>query len=246
MKKIFRSESNSCVKCTQYDRELQRANTKITTLETEIQILKMKIRNLQNPRKIAPKVAVNVPKNALVVKRTTIEQSTCRKCLLCYKQLDDHEMDKHLCLEHRKYIQCTYCLMAFLTTNDLLNHIAVHGVVLATDRKQKFYECEKCSITYSMKILLECHRMAHVMGNDPTGIPTNKKFESLAIIKTRKTNKPKNVSTTHAGPSSAPSRAYNSNLVTNLSNVLQKCEWSFTSFYFNFSNSLLFCIFIIT
>lgn len=234
LQKLFRSpaettlEPSSCVKCIQYDIELQRSNMKIKTLESEVQALKMKIQHLQNPKKSALKTIVNVPRNSVQVKKTS-EQSTYEKCLLCYKQLSNHEIDQHLCLEHRKFIQCPYCLMAFMTTNDLLNHMGAHKVALATDKKQKFYKCEKCYITFSMKILLECHRMAHVKGNDATGIRINHNFESLAIIKPEKTDKSNNLrniilpSSTRSGPSAAPAPAYG-NLVSNLKNLIQKSE----------------------
>lgn len=225
-------ESNTCVKCIQYDIELQRANMKIKTMQIEVQTLRMKIQQLQKPKKSALKTVVNASRNTSEVQKT-FAQTAYKKCVLCYKELVIPGMDQHLCLEHRKFIQCPYCLKAFITTNDLLNHMSVHKAALATDRKHKFYKCENCSITYSMKILLECHRMAHVMGNDANGIPTDHYFENLAIINPGKSNKSKNSgniivpSSSRSGfvsdPYPAAALAYD-NLVSNLKSVLQKCE----------------------
>lgn len=224
------TEPYSCVKCIEYDIQLQRANMKVKTLESEVQALKMRIQHLQKPTNSALIPVLNVSRKVLKVKKG-FKQSTYKKCILCYKQLINDEMDQHLCLEHRKFIQCPYCLMAFINTNDLLNHLIVHKAVLEDDRKKKFYKCEKCSITYSMKILLECHRMAHVMGNDANGIPIDHNFENLAIIKPKESNESENSrntivpSSTRTGFLSAPSPALAyDNLVSNLKNVLQKCE----------------------
>lgn len=209
-------EPNSCVKCTQYDIQLQRANMKVKTLESEVRTLKMRIQlMLQESAK---------------KKTKTFVQSLSEKCRLCYKQLNGQEMDQHLCIEHRKFIQCPYCLMAFITTKDLLNHISVHQLPLATDRKRKFYKCEKCSITYTMQILLECHRMAHVMGHDATGlgIPFDPIFENLAIIKPQEMNQSQNkkkiIVPNRTHTISTPAALAYDNLVSNLKNVMQKCK----------------------
>lgn len=218
-------EPNSCVKCTKYDIQLQRANTKIKSLENEVLNLKMKIERMSNESKLE--------------KAKTLKQSTCEKCRLCYKQLNNQEIDQHLCIEYRKFIQCPYCLKAFVTTKDLLKHIGVHKVPLAADRKSKFYKCQKCFITYSMQVLLDCHRMCHIKGYDSHGIPFDPIFEKLAIIMREELNQSENVkqiiapNRIHSVAAPTASLAYE-NLVSNLKNVMQKCEL-FLSFIILFS-----------
>lgn len=156
-------------------------------------------------------------------KLKTSTQSTNEKCKLCYEQLTGSEVDQHLCIEHQNFIQCPYCLMAFLTTKDFLGHISAHRLSLAADRKRKSYKCQICSITYTMQVLLECHKMSHVKGHAAHGIPFDAIFEKFAIIKPEGQNQSKSVKQYNLTSKTVPSLAY-ANLISNLKDVMQKCE----------------------
>lgn len=208
-------EPDSCVKCTKYSIQLHKSNMKVKFLENQVRALKMKIEFMMLESKKS-----NM--NASV-------QPAYQKCKLCYKKLTGREVVQHLCIEHRTYIQCPYCLSAFITTKDLLDHISAHGKLLAADRKRKFYKCEICCITYSMQILLECHKMAHVAGHIAHGIPFDAIFENFAIIKPEELDQSKNFkqtivpNQTQTTPAPVASLAY-ANLVTNLKDVMNKCK----------------------
>lgn len=215
-------EPDSCVKCVQYDIQLQKSNTKVKFLENQIRALKLKIEfMLLESKNRKPKTSI----------------PTHEKCKLCYKQLTALEIGPHLCIEHRNFIQCPYCFMAFLTTKDFLGHISAHRLPLAVDRKRKSYKCEKCSITYSMEILLECHKMSHVRGHIAHGIPFDPIFEKFAIINTDELNQSKNMkqntvpNKTHSAPAPVPSLPY-ANLISNLKDGIRKCE---KLLFFNFT-----------
>lgn len=79
--------------------------------------------------------------------------------------------------------------MKFKTLHGLLNHIGAHAAALKIDRKQKSYECQRCSTAYVMRILLDCHKMAHILGHDIDDTPIDKQIESLIIIKPDQTHR---------------------------------------------------------
>lgn len=199
------------MKCAQYDRQLQRSNTKVKFLENHIRALELKIEFM-----------------LLESKKSKLKtQPTHEKCKLCYKQLTGREVEEHLCIEHRNFIQCPYCLLAFITTKDFLSHIKAHKLSLAADRKQKSYKCHICSITYTMQTLLDCHKMSHAVGHVGYGIPFDPVFERLAIIKPEELNQSNNLKqTTEPNRThfvTAPSLPYK-NLISDLNDVKQNCK----------------------
>lgn len=123
----------------------------------------------------------------------SIENAISGKCQLCCKRLSLTEMDHHLCLEQREYLKCTYCLMTFNATKSFLNHIGVHQAALKIDRKYKFFKCQKCPVVYVMKVLLDCHKMSHIMGYDTVdGFPIDNNSDSLITIKLEELDKSEN------------------------------------------------------
>lgn len=156
-------------------------------------------------------------------------QSATGKCQLCYKTLGYNEIDRHLCIVHKPNILCNYCSMTFETTNGLLNHIGVHSAALKIDRKRKSYECQQCSIAYVMRILLDCHKMAHILGHAIDDTSIDKHIESVIIIKPDESQNDGNGIATKSSVSGAMKSLTDSAQPVVLSsrsakNVRQKCK----------------------
>lgn len=130
-----------CYKCIHLDVKMQQY--KIT-----IEVQRKKIAELQAINKQQQKIIHRLRKEKAA------KYNELKRCLVCRELFDSYEDDSHICNGDAQ-IECEYCELSFHSTSSLIEHLSIFH------NEKNFHKCEKCSIVYSMAILLEFHKKRH-------------------------------------------------------------------------------------
>lgn len=158
---------NSCQYCIHNYLQWKAAHAEIAVLKEENRKLQLLIRE---------QVDSTEEKSAPPITNIT-------KCSLCEVGLTAAELERHLCINQESVV-CPFCpSTAFQTTLSLLDHVTQHNKSLrrASKSKRSFFKCDQCTSAFTMEILLECHKMSHVMDTNQTPEPIQIKIDPTEL-----------------------------------------------------------------
>lgn len=148
------SKTNSCVNCILYETKLNQAELQIVRLQGQIATLKY---TLEKDHLGKIPFGPNTSQTPIISPSVNYEM-----CELCCKELNQLEVETHLCLDMQKRISCPYCATSFRSTKHFLRHLTLlHRSAMQNDGKNIQYTCDKCPKKYGLAMLLEYHQKSH-------------------------------------------------------------------------------------